>query len=93
MFSFLDARTYNPQTVAATWVAVMGTLPSCCAWLLVNLFIAPRAMLKLGVATSMARMLILVAMFDALVKVSCQQVPQAGELWPVTAGAPPILGK
>lgn len=85
--------TYNPQAEAATWVAVIVTLPSCCAWLLVNLFIAPKAILKLGVATSMAIILMVFVMPDEFLKASCQHVPQAAEPWPVTAGAPPMLGK
>jgi len=41
----------------------------------------------------MARTLILLETPCALTKVSFQQVLHPGELKPVTAGAPPILGK
>jgi len=53
---------------------------------------ADNAMLKSGLATSMAKILIL---FDTplLLYVSFQHVPQLGELNPMIAGAPPMWAK
>jgi len=71
----------------------MGALPICSACPSVNWFMAANAMLKSGVATSIAVTKMLVDTPCAFLNVSFQHVPQAAELNPVTAGAPPMRGK
>jgi len=71
---------------------VIGARPMNSACPPVNTFMADNAMLKSGVARSMANMLMVFGT-PLLTNVRFQHVPQLGELNPVIAGAPPMLGK
>lgn len=79
---------HSPQADASTCVASALIRPMKTPFPSVRMLNASSAMLKPFEPTSMASTLM-----DVPLAVSSQHVPQAGELNPVTAGAPPMKGK